>query len=165
MIESASILEDSWTNPGAVLNAIILAVLLALPAFAADATLRPALSWSKSFGGSGTDGAMAVATDAASNSYIAGYTTSPDFPVLNGVQMRMGGTPLRASANGGKSWTTPAIPPGVTSIAGYAVLYAFTAMGIYKSADSGKTWTTLTSPPLALWAPYGLIPPTHRRST
>jgi len=156
----ASIREDSRTNLVAALNAIILAILFAVPAFAADATLRPALSWSKTFGGSGTDGAIAVATDAAGNSYIAGYTTSPDFPVQNGVQMHMGGTPLHASANGGKSWTTPAIPPGVTSIAGYAVLYAFTAMGIYKSADSGKTWTTLTSPPLG---PMGsvLVDPTN----
>jgi len=160
MLKIASIRDDSWTNLGAALNAIIVAVLSAVPAFAADATLRPALSWSKTFGGSGTDGAMAVATDAAGNSYIAGYTTSPDFPVQNGVQMHMGGTPLRASTNGGKSWTTPAIPPGVTSIAGYAVLYAFTAMGIYKSADSGKTWATLSSPPLG---PVGsvLVDPTN----
>jgi hypothetical protein len=110
---------------------------------------------------------MAVATDAAGNAYVAGYTTSPDFPVQNGLQMQMGGTPLRASTNGGKSWTAPAIPPGVSSIAssipssgaGSTVLYAFTSMGIYTSADSGKTWTALPSPSLG---PMGsvLVDPT-----
>src|SRR5512133_3670606 len=116
MLQNTSIRERSWTGSGAgcaanvrtrrapllgteTLNAIILAALLAVPTFAADPTLRPALSWSKTFGGSGNDVAMAVATDAAGNAYFAGYTTSPDFPVQNGVQMRMGGKPLRASTD------------------------------------------------------------------
>jgi hypothetical protein len=189
MLQGPSFRERSWTGPGAgcvasirtrpapslsqeTLNAIILAVLFAVPAFADDPTLRPhpppTLSWSKAFGGSGNDDAMAVAVDAAGNAYVAGFTTSPDFPVQNGLQMQMGGTPLRASTNGGKSWTAPSIPPGVSSIAnsipssgvGSTVLYAFTSMGVYMSADSGKTWTALPSPPLG---PVGsvLVDPTN----
>ena len=113
---------DPLHPPRETLNAIILASLFAVPALAGDTSLRPDLSWSKTFGGSGNDAALAVATDATGNAYVAGYTASPDFPVQNGFQMHMGGTPLRASTDGGKSWTTPAIPPGVNSIAGLRVL-------------------------------------------
>jgi uncharacterized protein (TIGR03437 family) len=128
----------------------ILAALLVLPAFAADPMVRPALSYAKTFSGSGYDVAMAVAADAAGNAIVAGTTTSTDFPVANGFQMRMGGTPLRASTDGGKSWTVPAIPPGVNSIAGSSKLYAGTAAGVYRSLDSGRTWSALPSPSMAV---------------
>ena len=120
--------------------AIVLA-LVVIPALGADSLVRPALSYAKAFGGSGMDVAMAVSTDAAGNAYIAGYTNSTDFPVRNGFQMRVGGTPLRVTTDGGKSWSAPQIAPGVNAIAGSArqpgVLYAGTASGIYKSVDSG----------------------------
>jgi photosystem II stability/assembly factor-like uncharacterized protein len=38
------------------------------------------------FGGGGSDGAMALALDSAGNVYVAGYTGSNDFPLLNPVQ-------------------------------------------------------------------------------
>ncbi|HVT32491.1 MAG TPA: SBBP repeat-containing protein [Rhodanobacteraceae bacterium] len=39
-----------------------------------------ALLWSTYIGGSGIDAASAIAHDSAGNTYIAGYTSSPDFP-------------------------------------------------------------------------------------
>jgi len=37
------------------------------------------------FGGSGQDYASAVASDSSGNTYIAGLTYSPDFPVTPGI--------------------------------------------------------------------------------
>ena len=129
-------MKDGW-NAGICGTARSTAIVLALAAVsarAADPIVRPALSYSKTFGGSGTDVPMAVATDAAGNVYVSGYTNSADFPVRNGFQSRMGGTPLRATADGGKSWSAPQIAPGVNTIAGSKmqppVLYAGTGSGI-----------------------------------
>jgi hypothetical protein len=116
-------------RPGKILTA-----LLALPALAAAPTVRPALSYPKTFGGNGSDVAMSVVADAAGNAYVTGYTTSTDLLTPNGFQTRLGGIPLRATTDGGKSWIAPDISPGVNSIAGSpkqtGVLYAGTAGGL-----------------------------------
>jgi hypothetical protein len=115
----------------------ILIALLAIPAFAADPTVRPALSYLKTFGGSGSDVAIAVAADAAGNAYVTGYTNSTDLPIQNGFQTRLGGTPLRATTDGGKSWAAPDIAPSVNSIAGSSrqpgVLYAGPPVGSIRA--------------------------------
>ena len=50
------------------------------------------LLFSTYFGGNGQDIPTAVATDSAGNLYVAGYTTSPDFPVTtNAAQRNFGG--------------------------------------------------------------------------
>jgi hypothetical protein len=80
---------------------------------AADATAHPALAFYKAFGGSFDDIAEAVAVDSAGNAYVAGYTSSPDFPVKNGFQSRLGGVRLRSSTDGGKTWSSIDIPAAV----------------------------------------------------
>lgn len=67
-------------------------------------------------GGSGIDAASAIAIDAAGNAYVAGYTASPDFPVIPSalqavagggaydafvVKLAADGTPLYATYLGG----------------------------------------------------------------
>ena len=42
-------------------------------------------------GGKGADRALAIAVDATGNAYVAGSTTSSDFPVVGGVSSRLGG--------------------------------------------------------------------------
>ncbi|MEO8367835.1 MAG: SBBP repeat-containing protein [Candidatus Solibacter sp.] len=138
---------------------VLCPILLALTtAWAADLT-RPAFSYSKLIGGSGSDIGMAVATDSAGNVYVAGTTTSLDFPVTNALQPHIGGVPFRASIDGGKTWTMPGIPDPVYAVAGTAkapaTVFAGTATTMYKSADSGKTWVAIpaagTAVVNALW--------------
>ncbi len=49
------------------------------------------LIFSTYIGGSSGDGAQAVATDPAGNTYVAGDTTSKDFPTLNPIQQSLTG--------------------------------------------------------------------------
>lgn len=52
--------------------------------------IDPVLIYSTSIGGSNNDNANAIAVDAAGNAYIAGMTTSADFPTLNPFQSKLG---------------------------------------------------------------------------
>jgi hypothetical protein len=50
------------------------------------------LVWCTYLGGYGDDRAFGVATDAANNTYVTGWTSSTNFPVMGGVQSRLDGT-------------------------------------------------------------------------
>ena len=50
-----------------------------------------ALTFSTYLGGSGADSGFALAVDSAGNIYVAGITTSTNFPTLNPVQAANGG--------------------------------------------------------------------------
>jgi uncharacterized protein (TIGR03437 family) len=128
----------------------LLACLLGLSVtsiYAADGSVRPAIHFSKIYGGSDSDDGNAIAVDASGNIYVAGTTASADFPVTNALQPGMRGIPLRASTDAGKTWTTPSIPEPVYAVAASAaapsVVYAGTSASMYKSGDAGKTWNRL----------------------
>ncbi len=53
--------------------------------------IDPMLIYATTAGGSGNDDGWAIAVDRAGNTYVAGETTSPDFPVMNGYQPDFGG--------------------------------------------------------------------------
>jgi uncharacterized protein (TIGR03437 family) len=114
---------------------------------AADPAVRPAFNFSKTFGGSSDDTANAVAVDASGNVYVAGITTSTDFPVAGAVQANLRGITLRASTDNGKTFLSPSIPDPVFAAAASAkaptVVYAGTTVEMYKSTDSGKTFIPL----------------------
>jgi hypothetical protein len=58
--------------------------------------IDPVLSYSTYLGGTGADRATALAVDAGGNAYVAGFTTSADFPALPGAfQTGPGGTGSR----------------------------------------------------------------------
>jgi hypothetical protein len=51
-----------------------------------------ALVYSTYLGGTGSDGGIGIAVDAAGNVYVTGGTTSPDFPTVNALQPVYGGS-------------------------------------------------------------------------
>jgi uncharacterized protein (TIGR03437 family) len=50
-----------------------------------------ALVYSTYLGGSSTDSAIGIAVDTAGNAYVAGLTSSTDFPIVNPIQATLGG--------------------------------------------------------------------------
>jgi uncharacterized protein (TIGR03437 family) len=121
-------------------------------------TIDPELTFTKYFGGSGTDAASAIATDAQGNVYIAGTTNSVDFPTTSGIQPKPR-APLTAISGGGASFAP--LPVGsetsVLSVGGTKdgnVLYAVAADAVYVSSDHGATWTQNAPLPTPV-SPFG----------
>jgi hypothetical protein len=54
--------------------------------------IDPDFVYSTYLGGTGNDSATAIAVDFPGNAYVAGNTTSADFPTLDGFQSKMGGS-------------------------------------------------------------------------
>jgi uncharacterized protein (TIGR03437 family) len=63
-------------------------------------------------GGSGNDGAVALAVDASGNAYVAGATTSTDFPVMNASQPKFGGMGGAAVVRTGDAFVVKLDPTG-----------------------------------------------------
>ncbi len=61
----------------------------------ATLVIDPVLVYSTYLGGSGGDQGWGVAVDSAGNAYIAGFTTSTNFPTANAIQAANGGIPGR----------------------------------------------------------------------
>lgn len=105
------------------------------------------------FAGSGVDSIRAIRTDAAGYVYVAGTTSSFDFPVRHAAQSAIGEVTMLRSVDGGGTWTrlsNPAAPAGVVVAhpRDLSVLLTGTQDGIYRSTDGGRTWTRTYS-----WAP------------
>ena len=97
------------------------------------------------FNGSGAQSIQSMASDTAGNLYVAGTTTSPDFPVKNAAQSSMGGPGLMRSLDRGATWQSIPIPPislltMTPSPRDPQTLFLGAADGIYKTSDGGKTW-------------------------
>jgi hypothetical protein len=73
--------------------------------------IDPALAFSTIFGGSGVDSAKAIAVDNAGNIYIAGDTSSADFPVASAYQWAL---PGQFSGNSRHIFVTKLDPAGST---------------------------------------------------
>jgi len=103
-------------------------------------------------GGSADSGGAAIAVDGAGEAYVAGSTTSADFPLVNPLQRTPGARPLWKSADGGTSWAPLddlpfALPrmllPDPTNP---TTLYAVTRdLAVVKSVDGGVTWSPANS--------------------
>jgi uncharacterized protein (TIGR03437 family) len=131
-------------------------VSLALSCAALAADFAPALQWVKTTGGSGNTSVAAATADARGNLYIAGATTSLDFPATSATQADPGGSMLvRINlATVGATRLFPAnLPPigaAAAAPANPATLFTSSGNQIWKSADAGATWTLVFQfPPAA----------------
>lgn len=105
-------------------------------------------------GGSNDENSCAITTDAAGNAYIAGNSTSADYPVVNAAQNALRSRSFFVSTDGGSTWTARALPRGgdlrklVFDPHNPAILYAALETSIFKSTDHGLTWNaTGINPP------------------
>jgi uncharacterized protein (TIGR03437 family) len=102
------------------------------------------------FGGSQLTHPSAIVIDSTGSAYLAGYTTSVDFPVLNPVQPTLGARPLWKSTDGGNTWTPidnlpfAVLQQLVADPSAPQTLYvAASDTGVYKSTDGGNTWAAI----------------------
>jgi len=111
------------------------------------APLGAQIVFDTAFGGSGQTTAQSFARGADGSLYVAGITTSTDFPVVNGVQSQLRTAPLVATADAGKTWSFPMLGPvtAVRTMTGAAaaplVIYAVTQLGVYRSGNGGTSWS------------------------
>jgi photosystem II stability/assembly factor-like uncharacterized protein len=107
-----------------------------------------ALLYSTYLGGSNDDEGKGIAVDASGNAYIAGYTNSNDFAVVNAFQSKKSGNQAFKSTNSGGSWRVSESGLNLTSHifdividpAHPSTLYIATDEGVFKSTNSGDTW-------------------------
>jgi uncharacterized protein (TIGR03437 family) len=121
-----------------------------------------------SLGGSAQASAAGIAVDSAGEAWIAGTTSSVDFPLVKPLQSSTGARPLWKSVDDGTTWTPLdnlpfAIPLAmVVDPANLNTLYEATAdLGVFKSLDSGATWTAASSGLAGKDIPALAIDPVH----
>ena len=118
---------------------------LAGPAFGGDG-----LGILHTFSGNGREKINAIATDRQGNIYLAGETTSTDFPLKDAAQPRHAGGVYVVSRDGGKTWSQ--LGPFHSHSGGHApsasphdgqFLLASAISRMARSEDGGATWSML----------------------
>ncbi|MEK6285677.1 MAG: SBBP repeat-containing protein [Acidobacteriota bacterium] len=107
------------------------------------------LVYSTYLGGVGADSGNGIAVDATGNAYVAGTTSSPDFPLVNPVQSEITDKTAFKSIDGAATWAainnglparfsvnTIAIDPGAPN----TLYIGTTGGGVFKSTDAGSSW-------------------------
>ena len=119
----------------------VLTALCALGSFAFAQSV-PSFNWTKEVGPSGAESIAGVGTDAAGNVYVAGSTSSPQFPVKAAVQGQMASSGLFRISGTGYTGL------GLSSVAAIAVdpqnpatIFASSNGRLMKSTDSGATFS------------------------
>ena len=109
------------------------------------------LAYSTYLGGNGGETGYGIAVDSFGQAYLAGSTSSPDFPLKNPIQSEFKGRTVFKSTNGGSQWS--AINNGLPvnrSVNALAVdrmtpstIYAGSlGGGVFKSINSGDSWAS-----------------------
>jgi uncharacterized protein (TIGR03437 family) len=102
-------------------------------------------------GGSVDTNGLAIAVDRTGAAYVAGDTTSVDFPLVRPLQSTFGARSLWKSNDGGATWTPRSDLPfaflqaTVVDPSAFNILYAATTDGgVFKSVDAGVTWSKVS---------------------
>ena len=106
-----------------------------------------ALVYSTFLGGSGADGGLGIALDSSGNAYIAGATSSSDFPTTSGV-FKAANHGVFKTTDAGADWAPASSGLSASTITSIAIdhlapstLYAGTSNnGVFKSTNGGGTW-------------------------
>ncbi len=132
---------------------LTIALALCATAWTADTPLQPVLQWYRVIGGSGGNQVTAAVADAKGNFYIAGSTSSVDFPVNNAAQASPGGSAL-VRINTASSAVRKLFPPGLSAPSSITadpqnpqIVYATQDNAVWRSMDGGTTWSSL--PPVS----------------
>jgi uncharacterized protein (TIGR03437 family) len=103
-------------------------------------------------GGSVQANASAIAVNRAGEVYVAGTTSSVDFPLVHPLQSSPGARPIWKSTDGGVTWTPMddlpfALPRAMVVDPGNPnTIYEATGdLGVFKSLDGGATWSKANS--------------------
>src|SRR5258708_52031 len=130
-----------------------LLALLLESGLAAATINAPPLQWFKTVSGSGSSPGPSVPADSLGNFYIAGNTSSLDFPTKAAAQAHAGGSPV-IRINPASGATQKIYSPALATASSVAVdpqnahtLYATTQSGLLRSSDGGNTWKTLVGLP------------------
>ncbi len=126
-----------------------------------------AVSYLTYVGGGGFDYPIAMTADSSGNVYLAGQTSSLNFPTQNAIQPALAGASrgFFKSTNAGASWGLSSTNLKTTYVYAIAInpttpstIYAGTDGGVYKTTDSGGTWNATGAIP-ARWVRQLLIDP------
>lgn len=127
----------------------VLALVALIPfAFCQD---LPALQWFQPLNNAGADAFTAMGADAQGNTYVAGSTISPNFPLKAAVQSTLGSAGLYRIDGPGSAYTRLGVNWLFYAIAADPgnpnVMYGVSPGGSsQKSVDAGITWAALTLP-------------------
>ncbi len=80
--------------------------------------LTPAgtLAYSTYYGGANDDASLAIAVDSTGSAYVAGFTTSPDFPLQSPLQPKFGGAGSNSQITTGDAFVFKLSPDGSKAI-------------------------------------------------
>jgi hypothetical protein len=130
------------------MRALILQLPLAALAWAQSVpAAQPVIRFATKLAGSNSDAIAGVASDSAGNIYVAGTTSSLDFPTLNALQPKPGGSSFLRVQGGQSSFSlSPLIQQPqrlAASLSRPGLVYAADGKTLKKSTDGGDSWTTV----------------------
>jgi uncharacterized protein (TIGR03437 family) len=107
--------------------------------------------WIRQIGGSAGQSVAGMATDSQGNIYVAGSTSSVDFPTKSALQTHPGGSGLYRIDGPGAQFQSlygsgfAAVDVLTVDPRNPSTLYAIGDRGLFRSADAGATWNSLGS--------------------